>query len=78
MIVSFNTVLAEAPSWPADNSARLIKRQNSLPITPDLEAEQSQEVRRRINDVLTGHVSTIPGEQVFTEIQQSLARRRSA
>ena len=47
-------------------------------ITPDPEAEQIQEVRRRIDDVRTGRVSTFPGEQVFTEIQQSLARRRSA
>jgi hypothetical protein len=47
-------------------------------ITPDLEAEQIQEVRHRINDVRSGQVSTIPGEQVFTEIQQSLAGRHSA
>lgn len=47
-------------------------------ITSDLEAEQIQEVRRRIDDVRTGRVSTIPGEQVFTEIQQSLAGRRLA
>ncbi len=50
----------------------------TLQITPDLEAEQIQEVRRRIDDVRTGHVSTIPGEQVFSEIQQSLGERRSA
>jgi len=47
-------------------------------ITSDLEAVQIQEVRRRIDDVRTGRVSTIPGEQVFTEIQQSLAGRRLA
>lgn len=50
----------------------------TLQITPDLEAEQIQEVRRRIDEVRSGQVSTIPGEQVFTEIQQSLAIRRSA
>ncbi|MFZ2276493.1 MAG: addiction module protein [Prosthecobacter sp.] len=47
-------------------------------ITPDLEAVQIQEVRRRIDDVRTGRVSTIPGEQVFTKNQQSPAGRRSA
>ncbi len=47
-------------------------------ITPDLEAEQIQVVRPRIDEVRTGRVCTIPGEQVFTEIQQSLAIRRSA
>jgi hypothetical protein len=47
-------------------------------ITPDLEAAQIQEVQHRIDEVRTGRVSTIPGEQVFTEIQQSLAMRRSA
>lgn len=50
----------------------------TLQITPALEAEQIQEVRRRIDDVRTGRVSTIPGKQVFTEIQQSLVGRRSS
>jgi Putative addiction module component len=50
----------------------------TLQITPDLEAEQIQVVRCRIDEVRTGRVSTIPGEQVFAEIQHSLANRRSA
>jgi putative addiction module component (TIGR02574 family) len=50
----------------------------TLQITPDLEAEQIQEVRRRIDEVRSGQVSTIPGDQVFHEIRQSLAERRSA
>ena len=50
----------------------------SLQITRDLETKQLAEVHRRIDDIRSGRVSTIPGEQVFREIQQSLAARRSA
>ena len=79
MIATLDTVLAEALSLSEDNRLQLVESLiPTIQITPDLEAEQVQEVRRRIDDVRSGRVSTIPGEQVFREIQQSLAERRSA
>lgn len=45
---------------------------------PSLEAEQLTEVERRITAVREGRVNTIPGEQVFREVEQSLAQRRKA
>lgn len=77
MIATFDTVLAEAPSLP--ESPHVMKPHSStLPITRDLETKQLHEVRHRIDGVRSGRVSTIPGEQVFREIQQSLAARRSS
>lgn len=79
MIATLDTVLAEALSLSEDNRLQLVESLiPTLQITPDLEAEQIHEVRRRIDDVSSGHVTTIPGEQVFSEIRQSLAGRRSA
>lgn len=45
---------------------------------PSLEAGQLSEVTQRIDDVRSGRVQTIPGGQVFCEIEQSLAARRKA
>ncbi|WP_397386023.1 addiction module protein [Prosthecobacter sp.] len=79
MIATLDTVLAEALALPEDSRLQLVESLiPTLQITPDLEAEQINEVRRRIDEVRRGQVSTIPGEQVFREIRQSLAERRSA
>ena len=79
MIATLDTVLAEALALSEDNRLQLVESLiPTLQITPDLEAEQIHEVRRRIEEVRSGRVSTIPGEQVFREIRQSLAERRSA
>ncbi|WP_395738339.1 addiction module protein [Prosthecobacter sp.] len=79
MIATLDTVLAEALSLSEDSRLQLVESLiPTIQITPDLEAEQIQEVRHRIDDVRSGRLSTIPGEQVFREIQQSLAERRSA
>ena len=79
MIATLDTVLAEPLALPEDSRLQLVESLiPTLQITPDLEAEQINEVRRRIDEVRRGQVSTIPGEQVFREIRQSLAERRSA
>ena len=79
MIATLDTVLAEALALSEDNRLQLVESLiPTLQITPDLEAEQIHEVRRRIEEVRSGRVSTSPGEQVFREIRQSLAERRSA
>ena len=45
---------------------------------PSLELEQLSEVNHRIDDVRSGRVKTIPGEQVFREIELSLVARHNA
>lgn len=79
MIATLDTVLAEALALSEDNRLQLVERLlTTIESAPGLEAEQLQEVRHRMEDVRSGRVSTIPGEQVFREIEQSLAARRSA
>ena len=79
MIATIETVFAEAMSLPDDTRLQLVERLiPTIQSEPSLEAEQIQEVQRRMDDVRSGRVKTIPGEQVFREIEQSLASRRTA
>ena len=79
MIASLDTLFAEALALPDDTRLQLVERLiPTIQSEPSLEAEQIQEVQRRVDDVRSGKVKTIPGEQVFREIEQSLAARRTA
>jgi putative addiction module component (TIGR02574 family) len=79
MIADIDTLFAEALALPEDSRLQLVERLiPTIQSEPSLEAEQIHEVQRRIGDVRSGRVKTIPGEQVFSEIEQSLTARRSA
>jgi putative addiction module component (TIGR02574 family) len=79
MIATIDTLFAEALSLSDDTRLQLVERLiPTIQSEPSLEAEQIQEVQRRMDDVRSGRVKTIPGEQVFREIEQSLASRRTA
>ncbi|MBL9178860.1 MAG: addiction module protein [Verrucomicrobiaceae bacterium] len=79
MIADIDTLFAEALALPDDSRLQLVERLiPTIQSEPSLEAEQVQEVQRRMDDVRSGRVKTIPGEQVFREIEQSLAARRMA
>lgn len=79
MIADIDTLFAEALALPDDSRLQLVERLiPTIQSEPSLEAEQVQEVQRRMEEVRSGRVKTIPGEQVFREIEQSLAARRMA
>ena len=79
MAATLDTVFAEALSLTDDARLQLVERLiPTIQSEPSLEAEQVQEVHRRMEEVHSGRVKTIPGEQVFREIEQSLASRRMA
>jgi putative addiction module component (TIGR02574 family) len=79
MIADIDTLFAEALALPDDSRLQLVERLiPTIQSEPSLEAEQVQEVQRRMEQVRSGQVKTIPGEQVFREIEQSLAARRNA
>ncbi len=44
----------------------------------DIQVEQLAEVRRRVEEVRSGRVKTIPGEIVFREVRESLAAAKTA
>jgi putative addiction module component (TIGR02574 family) len=79
MIATIETLFSEAMTLPDDSRLRLAERLfSTIKEEPALEAEQLQEVARRVQDVRSGQVETLPGEEVFREIEQSLAARRYA
>lgn len=79
MIADIDTLFAEALALPDDSRLQLVERLiPTIQSEPSLEAEQVQEVQRRMDEVRSGRVKTIPGEQVFREIEHSLATRRKA
>lgn len=79
MIATLDSLFAEALSLPDDTRLQLVERLiPTIQSEPSLEEEQIQEVQRRMDDVRSGRVKTIPGEQVFREIEQSLVSRRTA
>ena len=79
MIATIDSLFTEALALPDDSRLQLVERLNpTIQSEPALEAEQLQEVQRRMADVREGRVQTLPGEQVFREIEQSLVARRSA
>lgn len=77
MAATLNAVYQEALSLPDSTRLELAERLiASIPIDVELEAAQLQEVRRRMKEAQTGQVKTIPGEEVFREVEESLANRR--
>ncbi len=79
MVVTLDTLFTEALSLTDDARLQLVERLiPTIQSEPSLEAEQMGEVQRRIEEVRSGEVQTIPGEQVFRGIGESLAARRSA
>jgi len=79
MIATIDSLFTEALTLPDDSRLQLVERLiPTIQSDPSLEAEQLQEVQRRMDDVRAGRVQTLPGEQVFREIEQSLAARRMA
>lgn len=78
MIATIESLFNEALTLPDESRLQLVER--LIPtIAGDsaLEDEQLAEASRRREEVRSGQVQTIPGEQVFREVSASLAARRS-
>ncbi len=76
---SLDSIYADALTLADEDRLRLVESLiPTIRSDPSLEEEQIQEVKRRMEDVRTGRVRTVPGEQVFREIEESLAARRPA
>lgn len=79
MIADIDTLFAEALALPDEARLQLVERLiPTIQTEPLFEAEQVQLVQRRMDEVRSGRVKTISGEQVFSEIEQSLTARRMA
>jgi len=79
MIATIDSLFTDALTLPDDSRLQLVERLiPTIQSDASLDAEQLYEVQRRMDDVRAGRVQTLPGEQVFREIEQSLTARRSA
>ena len=79
MLATLDTLFTEAMALTDDARQQLVERLiPTIQSESSLEAEQAQEVQRRMEEVRSGRVKTIPGDQVFREIEESLATRRTA
>ena len=71
-----NKIISMAESLPIDIKTQLIDRLlNSLhPSQKEIDELWAKEAERRINEIKTGKVKTVPGEKVFEEIRGRLSK----
>ena len=71
-----NKLISMAESLPIDLKTRLIDRLlNSLqPSQAEIDALWAEEAERRIEEIKTGNVKTIPGDEVFKEIHERFSK----
>jgi putative addiction module component (TIGR02574 family) len=55
---------------------RLMESLDDEPADPGVEAAWDEEIKRRIDDIRSGKVKMIPGEEVLRELQARLRRAR--
>jgi putative addiction module component (TIGR02574 family) len=51
-------------------AARLIDSLDDEPVEEGVEAAWEEEIKRRVDDIRSGRVKTIPGEQVLRELAE--------
>ncbi|MBK8094720.1 MAG: addiction module protein [Verrucomicrobiaceae bacterium] len=79
MIATVDTLYSDALALSDESRLQLVERLiPTIASEASLDEEQFAEVKGRMEDIRAGRVKTIPGEQVFLEVAQSLAARRSA
>ena len=71
-----NELISMAESLPLDLKTQLIDRLlNSLnPSQKEIDELWAKEAERRIEEIKTGKVKPIPGEEVFKEIKERLSK----
>ena len=73
MLTMIDEVEAAALQLPRADRARLAERLiASLEPAPEVEASWKAEVQRRVEELRSGAVPSIPGEQVFREMDEML------
>ncbi len=76
MPVKIDKLISMVESLPIDVKTRLIERLlNSLhPSQKEIDKLWAKEAERRVNEIKTGKVKTIPGDEVFKEIRKKLRK----
>ncbi|MBI5308998.1 MAG: addiction module protein [Planctomycetes bacterium] len=65
-------LFAEAVSLPLDIRTRLVDKllQSLHPIQKEIDALWTEEAEKRVEEIRSGKVATIPGEEVFEKIRK--------
>ena len=65
-----------AKSLPTEQRARLAEQILATldPCEADVDAAWDEEIRKRIEEIETGAVKTVPAEQAFAQVRQALRR----
>ena len=72
-MTTIDEIEAAALQLPREERARLAERLiASLGVDPEVEASWKAEVRRRLEELRSGAVPSIPGEQVLREMDELL------
>ena len=76
MSAKTNELISMVESLPVDIKTTLVEKiLNSLhPSQKKIDALWAKEAERRVKEIKTGKVKTIPGDKVFKEIQQKFQR----
>lgn len=70
-----NQLLAEVDSMPLDLKTKLIDKllQSLSPHSESIDVLWKQEIDKRVNDIESGEVALVDGEDVFRKIKQRFA-----
>lgn len=73
-MIKTDELFAEAVSLPLDMRAQLVDKllQSLHPIQKEIDELWAEEAEKRVEDIRSGKVSTIPGEEVFGKIRKRL------
>ena len=75
-MIKTDELISEAISLPIDIRTQLINRLlvSLNPERRDIDEFWMKEAEKRLKDIKTGKVKTVPGEQVFQEIKERFQR----
>lgn len=72
--MKINDLISEAESLPVEERARIIDSllRSMNPPEPEIDAQWAKLARKRLDEVRSGGVEAIPGEEVFDAIREKL------
>jgi putative addiction module component (TIGR02574 family) len=74
--MKINDLISEAESLPVEERARVIDSllRSMNPPESEIDAQWARLARKRLDEVRSDAVSTIPGEEVFDAVRKKLGR----
>jgi hypothetical protein len=75
MVDLVNELTGRSKSLPTEQRARLAELMATLdPGDEEVDVAWDEEIRKRIEEIGTGAVKTVPAEQAFMQVRQALRR----